>query len=244
MNLVLLNNTAAHQLVPATTAAAVHLLKIIKTDIGKTFWCGVKNGARGLATVKNISDAGIEIDIDWEKAVPAAAPAVCLLLGLSRPQTLKKVLATSAELGLQKIIIFPTDKTDPSYLQSSIWREGEDEINAIFCKAAEQNCSTAVPECLRADSLEEALSFVPVGIVFDIYENGVPANEIDFGVPAVFAIGSERGWSSREREIFKNRNWRFAHLGERVLRVETAAAFAHALALASIKNWRNHQVLQ
>lgn len=246
MNLILLPDETT-RLVPATDAAFTHLTQVLHARAGTVFWCGVKNGSRGLATVEKVLPEGLAIRVDWEKSLAEnLLPPITLLVGLSRPQTMKKILASAAELGLEKIVVFVSQNSDPSYAQSSLWRGGNAEAESLFAKAAEQTCCTAFPRLVFEKSLESALAaFSPElsGTVFDVYEDGVPANEIDFGVPALLAIGSERGWTSREREIFRAAGWRFAHLGSRVLRVETAAVFAHALALASLKNWRKHQVL-
>lgn len=244
MNLILLENENTRQLVPVTSLACKHLLEIVHLGESDTFWCGVKNGSRGLATIEKIVPSGLEISIKWESEnTTLGLPATILVIGLSRPQTMKKVLANAAELGVQKICVFVSENTDPSYAQSSLWREGNNEIEAIFTKAAEQTCTTNIPELQFFNSLADALKCVPAGVVFDVYEKSVPANEVQFGVPATFAIGSERGWTARERELFRGNAWQFAHLGARVLRVETAATFAHALALASLKNWQAHKTL-
>jgi len=42
----------------------------------------------------------------------------------------------------------------------------------------------------------------------------------------VLAVGSERGWSASERDLFRQSNFVLAHLGERPLRTETATIAA------------------
>ena len=50
---------------------------------------------------------------------------------------------------------------------------------------------------------------------------------------ALLAIGSERGWSDRERRLLKESGFAFAGLGSRILRTETACISAASLVLAS-----------
>jgi RsmE family RNA methyltransferase len=51
---------------------------------------------------------------------------------------------------------------------------------------------------------------------------------------AIIAIGSERGWSERERALFQERGWTALSLGSRALRTETACVAAAALCLAML----------
>jgi len=43
------------------------------------------------------------------------------------------------------------------------------------------------------------------------------------------AIGPERGWSARERDLLRARGFELVHLGPRVLRTETACVAAVAV---------------
>jgi RsmE family RNA methyltransferase len=50
----------------------------------------------------------------------------------------------------------------------------------------------------------------------------------------VLAIGSERGWSERERDLFEAAGFLRLSLGSRALRTETACVAAAILALEKI----------
>jgi RsmE family RNA methyltransferase len=52
--------------------------------------------------------------------------------------------------------------------------------------------------------------------------------------PLVLAIGSERGWTPAELDLMAAAGFRFAGLGERILKTETAAIAAAAIALARL----------
>jgi 16S rRNA U1498 N3-methylase RsmE len=52
--------------------------------------------------------------------------------------------------------------------------------------------------------------------------------------PVVLAIGSERGWSDRERDLFEAAGFLRLSLGSRALRTETACVAAAVLALEKI----------
>lgn len=249
MNLVLLDSETVSEL-PAGTPAAEHLLRVLKVSSGSVFWCGAKNGPRGLATVREISPAGdVRFSVVWERDARAALPPVRLVVGLSRPQTMKKVFAAAAEIGCARIDVFRSEKGDPAYAESSLWKSGDSALSGVLEKAAEQTCVPALPEFALSASLAEALDAVParaVRVALDVYGADASFARTEFapGVPAVLAVGSERGWSERERGVLRSRGFAFAHLGERVLRVETAVSVALAVALARIDFWTPHRVLR
>lgn len=256
MNLVLLPD-AGTRVFAAGTPAAEHLTRVLKISRGGAFWCGVKNGARGLATVREISPAGdVAFSVAWEEGAGALRlPPVRLLVGLSRPQTMKKVFAAAGEIGCERIDVFRSEKGDPAYAESSLWNTGDRTLEEIFEKTAEQTCVPALPEFALHESLADFLRVEEIGggvpasafrVALDVYEAEKSFAETPFppGVPVVLAIGSERGWSVRERGLLRGNGFVFAHLGERVLRVETAVSVALAVALSKLSVWRPHRPLR
>jgi RsmE family RNA methyltransferase len=53
-------------------------------------------------------------------------------------------------------------------------------------------------------------------------------------LPITLAIGSERGWTEGEVELLEAHGFTVAGLGRRILKTETAAIAASALALAAM----------
>ena len=51
-------------------------------------------------------------------------------------------------------------------------------------------------------------------IIIEYWENTGPAT-----IPHVLALGGERGWSARDRDVLRGAGFRFVHLGSRVLRI-------------------------
>lgn len=256
MNLILLNSASDRQNLSAETPAAKHLRDVLKAKPGTRFWCGYENGARGIATIHAIDAAGnIDFFVEWEeeKSAETFSPPLRLLVGLSRPQTMKKVLAVASEIGCREINVFISQNGDPAYAQSSLWRDGNAEISAILKKSAEQTCTTALPQVRLFKNLNEACENlkIPPGtaVALDVYaQNHSFANWKFSNSPEekiiTLAIGSERGWSNNERDILKKHGFESAHLGARVLRVETAVAVVLAVASAKIFSWKPHEIIR
>lgn len=246
MNLVLLTPAEADTgLLPANDARATHLSKVVGVKTGGSFYVGVANGLRGKATVTDTTD-GIRFSVVWEKSVQEKLPLV-FIVGLPRPQTAKKVLFELTSLGVSGIHFFKSEKGDPAYATATLWRDEEwrDEVS----RGAEQAFSTLLPEVAVhptiAAAVEAAEKSLPGGcakIAPDVYEADGPLETALFSekTRALIAIGPERGWSDREREVLKKSGFVAVHLGDRVLRVETACVVAGGLALSGLRLWRKH----
>lgn len=250
MNLVLLKSEGEMRF-EAGSPAAEHLTRVLKVGCGSTFWCGVKNGRRGLATISDIApDGSIAFSVAWENAKGLTLPPVRLLVGLSRPQTMKKIFACASEIGCARIDVFRSGKGDPAYAESSLWKIGDTTLSGILQKSAEQTCVPAVPEFSLWRSLEDffsegKISSDAVCVALDVYAEQKSFAELVFppGAELLLAIGPERGWTDTERNQLRENGFAFAHLGERVLRVETAVSVALAVALAKINFWKAHRVI-
>jgi RsmE family RNA methyltransferase len=242
VNLVLITADEAKSGLPPDDARSRHLRETVGLAIGGTFHVGVENGLRGIATVEAFTPR-LAFSVAWEKSPQARLP-LTVLVGLPRPQTAKKVLHDLASLGAERIIFFESEKGDPGYLTSSLWKEGEWCEHVL--KGTEQACSTLVPEVTRVGSLAEALIGLDANawkLALDPYEaTGAP--EISSPAKAaVLAIGPERGFGDSERAALRINGFAFAHLGDRILRVEAAALVGGALMLAQLRVWEKHHPL-
>jgi RsmE family RNA methyltransferase len=240
VNLVLITPDEAAAGLPADDARARHLRETVGLVVGGSFHVGIENGLRGIATIAALTPQ-LTFSVAWEKSPQARLP-LTVLVGLPRPQTAKKVLHDLASLGTARIIFFEAAKGDPGYLTSSLWKNGEWREHVL--KGTEQACSTLVPEVTRVGSLADAVAVVAADawkIALDPYEaTGAP----ELSSPAkaaVLAIGPERGFAETERATLRAAGFGFAHLGDRILRVEAAALVGGALMLAQLRAWAKHR---
>ena len=87
-----------------------------------------------------------------------------------------------------------------------------------------------------AESID-AMAAVPQRICLDNYEATCRLREAAEGhAEVVLAIGSERGWSAKERDQFRGHGFRLAHLGQRPLRTETAAIASVSIVAAGMSD--------
>jgi 16S rRNA (uracil1498-N3)-methyltransferase len=238
--LVLITPDEAAAGLPSEDARARHLRETVGLAIGGAFHVGVENGLRGIATITALTPK-LSFSVAWEKSPQARLP-LTVLVGLPRPQTAKKVLHDLASLGAARIVFFESAKGDPGYLTSSLWKDGEWREHVL--KGTEQACSTLVPEVTRVGSLAEAVALVAADawkVALDPYEAAGAPELSSPANAAVLAIGPERGFAETERATLRTAGFVFAHLGDRILRVEAAALVGGALMLAQLRAWSKHR---
>ena len=239
---MLITETEAAEGLAADDPRARHLRDTVGLGVGGTFHVGIEQGLRGIATIAALAPR-LVFTVGWEKSPQPRLP-LTVLVGLPRPQTAKKVLHDLASLGAARIVFFESEKGDPGYLTSSLWKEGEWREHVL--KGAEQACSTLVPEVTRVGSLAEALALVEAPawkLALDPYEAAGTPELSASADAAVLAIGPERGFGEGERRALRAAGFTFAHLGDRILRVEAAALVGGALMLAQLRAWEKHRAV-
>ena len=238
MNLLLLDKRVSSLFLPKDDPRTIHLLGVLKVREGDEIDLAVRNGPKGKGMVSLPGEGAIKLEIRWLESHPRDLHPVRLILGLARPQTCRKILEQASALGVERMAFFEADKGEPSYAQSSLWQTHEwmERID----RGIEQSFSSFIPSCTVYSSLEETLASErtardPRKVALDNYESHEPlsAAGIERGSPVLLALGPERGWSAAERELLRSLNFEFRHLGERVLRLETAAVAALGIVLAS-----------
>jgi 16S rRNA (uracil1498-N3)-methyltransferase len=224
---------------PAETAAplskrdvrAIHILDVLRRQVGDMTDVGLIDGPRGKATLTAIKADTIELAFAWE-APPLPLQPLIILVGLPRPQTARDILRDATSLGATAIHFIAAEKSEGSYAQSRLWSSGEWRRHLIL--GAEQAFDTRLPAVTPAAALREILAALPSDpsgtsrLALDNYEAAVALGKCHLlnDIAPVVAVGPERGWSASEREALRAHGFIFAHLGSRVLRTETAVVAA------------------
>ncbi|MBC2607102.1 RsmE family RNA methyltransferase [Pelagicoccus albus] len=208
---------------------AKHVLKVLRRQVGDEFDVGLIDGPKGKATVQAVSADGLELSFEWGSEESDLLP-IDLIVGLSRPQTMRKILNEATTLGVRSIRFVATERGEPSYAESKLWSSGEWRRHVVAGVA--QAFATRMPEVSWGVSLEEALrttSGAKSKLCLDNYEGVARLGSVAIGGSVAMAIGSERGWTAGERELFRGLGWTLVGMGERVLRTETATVAAVSL---------------
>lgn len=232
MNLVLFTADEVAAPLPRGDVRARHLLEVLRRAPGEEFDAGLVDGPRGKGRIDAVHADALVLSFAWG-APPPPPDAVTLLLGLPRPQTARDILRDATTLGVAALHFAATEKSEPSYAQSTLWRDGEWRRHVLA--GAAQAFATQIPAVTTAPTLAAAVALLAPGTVrvaLDNYEAPRALRDCPLpgDQPLVLALGPERGWGPRDRAQLRAAGFAFAHLGARVLRLETAVVAALALA--------------
>ncbi len=234
MNLILFSREEVREPLPRSDPRARHLLHHLKRGRGERFDAGLIDGPRGKGWIEEFHSDRLQLNFVWENATPAFSPLV-LVVGLPRPQTARRILREAAAFGIEAILFFAADKGVASYRSSKLWAGNEYRQRLI--EGAEQAFSTRLPRVTLHDTLAEALVSLPTGrdrIALDVYEAEASLSTLKtLQAEATLAVGPERGWAAGERDALRRAGFRLAHLGDRVLRSDTACICGMSLVLAA-----------
>lgn len=236
MNIILFRPSEVELPLPRGDPRVHHLLAVLRRQPGDTFDAGLINGPRGKGTLVSVGEERVVITFVWGESPPTPVP-LTLLVGLPRPQTARDILREATALGVAAMHFVRTEKGEASYAGSSLWHSGGWE-ECVINGAAQAFC-TRLPEVTHGRPLTDVIAAQPAGgirLALDNYESPAPLSQVAVpaGRPVVLAFGAERGWSPAERILLRESGFTFVHLGERVLRTETACLAAITLIRAKL----------
>ena len=200
-----------------------HLNGHLMVKTGDTLKVLVINEGLGKGKVINISPEEVTLDVTIDS--PGLKPNVHLIVGASRPPTLKKVLEHGTSFGVSSFSFFKAELSEKSYLTSKVFEEHS--LNDLLTKGLAQGSTFChLPEVKRFNSLEKVLSEIPSQsqrfLLSLTGEKTFHQENLSQKSPIVLAIGPERGWTKKEEEFLMSNSFRPILIGESILRVEIA----------------------
>jgi 16S rRNA (uracil1498-N3)-methyltransferase len=214
---------------------AEHLARVLRARVGQEF-----DIATGLAVRKSritsIAESRVEFELGEE--VPAATAAkITLALAVFKFDRMEWAIEKCTELGVARIVPVIAQRTDVHLAAATIKRT--ERWRRIARQAAEQSRRAAPPEIAAPVELPEALGLPgDVRIVLAESEAKALLRDVLESLPQeaeiVLAVGPEGGWTIEELQSFQQAGWTSASLGRTVLRAETAAIAATAIATAEL----------
>lgn len=194
-------------------------------DVKVAFW----GGERGVAHMQEVTPLRFILRLKHtEPSLPLRQ--LDLIVGLARPQTMKKVIQASVMLGVRSVQLVHTELGDKSYLGSNVLEPAR--IQEEIIKALEQVHTGLYPSISVHRSFEyfcktklSGLGDGPETLKLVAHPGGVAISHRDTSLqdkPRVVALGPERGWSEQEIARFQQCGFTLIGLGARVMRVEIA----------------------
>lgn len=241
MNLILFETVFQQVQLAAQDPRTKHIRSVLRIEKGGVLFVGFINGDRGVAELRQVNgDGSIELALLGTEVAPPLLP-IDLVIGMPRPHSARRVLYEAACLGVRSMHFFQSERSEPSYAQSRLWQTTD--YRERLRLGAEQSFTTQLPAVHLGGTRETILSEFskrPRNTCFVLDNYAAEASLGSLVEPlaltkakesfsregVVLALGSERGWTEDERTAFAELGWQFAHLGSRVLRLETAVVSA------------------
>ncbi|MCU1224901.1 MAG: rRNA ((1498)-N(3))-methyltransferase [Edaphobacter sp.] len=218
---------------------ATHLSRVLRAEPGQIFDV-VAGGFLHRAEITSVREDEVLFTLHEELESDAALP-LHLLLAIFKFDHMEWAIEKATELGVARITPILARRTE-KHLSLAANKRVE-RWRRIALEASKQSRRTTIPEIASPIQLKPALEREeereqsPTRILLSETEQ---ATTITAALAAALAasqttdialaIGPEGGWTSEEMTLFTTHNWQPVTLGPRILRAETAAIAAIAIA--------------
>jgi 16S rRNA (uracil1498-N3)-methyltransferase len=212
---------------------ANHLFRVLRAQTGQQYDV-VADGVARLGTITLASPDKVEFHLGEEIAAEAL-PEIAVYLSIFKFDPMEWAIEKLTELGVTRIVPMVASRTSQHLIKAAEKRV--ERWRKIAKEASQQARRVAPPVIVEAVKLEKAVtSAQSTRIVLSEVEESVALKTALAGShpPLAMAFGPEGGWTDEELELFKGNGWRSATLGHTILRAETAAIAAVAVAAAEI----------
>ena len=231
---------------------ANHILKILHKKEGDSFVAGIIDGMAGFATIEKIDEEFIYCSFKETSSGKPLNP-LKMIIGFPRPIQLKRLLRDIAALGVCEVHLTGTELGEKSYMQSTLVEKGN--AYKMLLDGTVQAGSTNVPKLFLHKTLKDCIAEIKsentenVLLALDNVNPKISLKKSlgDFGLnfeygsedsnftkTVVAAIGSERGWTDKERTLLEENGFIRCGMGERIMRTETAATVSASIILAQL----------
>ncbi|KPQ02992.1 16S rRNA (uracil(1498)-N(3))-methyltransferase [Marinobacter sp. HL-58] len=201
-----------------------HMTSVLKVSEGDLVPVGLVNGDIGTARVLQLTDTRATLQVELAEPPPSPLP-LTLVLAMPRPKMFRRVLQTCATLGVKDIWLINSYKVEKSFWQTP-WLS-DDHLRENLVLGLEQARDTVMPRVqirklfkpFVEDELPALLENTRALVAHPGTESPCP---VHISEPATLCIGPEGGFIPYEVDKLVEAGCEAVHLGNRILKVETA----------------------
>jgi len=226
MNIILLRQSdwTDGQSVRLSDYRAQHIISIIQPALGQSLRVGLINGHTGIGTVTAIDQTTVQLDVALTEA-PLTRHPTRLVLALPRPKMLRRILRTVAEFGVDELHLIHSYRVEKSFWQSPYLHKGK--VEAALIQGLERAGDTILPVVTEhrrfKPFMEDSLSSIAAERDLVIaHPSGEHRLQTEDGQKRCLLVGPEGGFIDYEIELAQSLGATVAHLGNRIMSVDTA----------------------
>lgn len=207
---------------PITESSTLsHIHETLKLQMGDLVKCTVLSEGIFEARIVELSSNLCRVELIGE--LKAKLPWFDLIVGVSRPQTTKKILEHATTFGAGKIHFFKAALSEKSYLNSKIFEDQSIE-DCLVAGLSQSATYFNLPE-IKIDKYNPAKNYQDAKNKFILDLNADKSFldlDIDFKSSITLAIGPERGFISEDISRFHDAGFTSVKISSSILRVEHA----------------------
>jgi 16S rRNA (uracil1498-N3)-methyltransferase len=223
---------------------AAHLARVLRAEPGQIYDV-VAGGFLHRAEITGATESQVTFLLHEELEADAALP-LHLLLAIFKFDHLEWAIEKATELGVARITPILARRTEKHLAQAAAKRV--ERWRRIALEASKQSRRTDIPEIAEPVALKLALEreTATSRILLSETEQQTTLtaallhpndqSQEASGITHALAIGPEGGWTPDEMALFTTHHWQHVTLGPRILRAETAAIAAIAIAGTHLGN--------
>jgi 16S rRNA (uracil1498-N3)-methyltransferase len=213
---------------------ASHLFRVLRAKVGQQFDV-VADGVLRQGAIVSASDQQVEFALG-ASLEGESLPEISVYLSIFKFDRMEWALEKLTELGVSTIHPVIATRTEAHLVKAADKRV--ERWRRIAHEAAQQSRRLAAPEISAPVVLKKAIADEHGSrIVLSEHEEDVLLQSAlaECQPPLALACGPEGGWTQDEANLFSQSGWVAASLGSTILRAETAAISAVAVAMALTK---------
>jgi len=201
-----------------------HIVNVHKALVGDTLNVGIQDGLTGSGEITYLSDSELQMKVFFNTEPPSPLP-LTLILAMPRPKVLKRILLNTTSMGVKKIIILNAYRVEKSFWQSPVLKD--ENILTQLILGLEQAKDTVMPKVLLRRLFkpfveDELPSLIQNTLPIVAHPGSADQCPHNIKNTVTLVVGPEGGFIPYEIEKLIECGFTTIHLGQRILRVETA----------------------
>lgn len=214
---------------------AHHLFRVLRAEAGQQFDIAA-DGVLRVGTITLATSEKVEFHLG-EEVKSEALPEIHVYVSIFKFDRMEWALEKLTELGVAHIVPVIATRTAQHLAKAAEARV--ERWRKIAREASQQARRVAPPEIaapVRITAVKKESD--TAGIVLSEVEDSVSLKAAVAGCrpPLALAFGPEGGWTPEELQLLESAGWKPASLGQTILRAETAAIAAVAVAFSELQH--------
>jgi RsmE family RNA methyltransferase len=205
-----------------------HIKRVLKSEVNDVIEIGLLNSSIGKAKIIKINATEALLEIISVNKNYISQDRIDLICALPRPQTLKKVLSTSATMGVRNLYLIRSQKVEKSYFHSPLLEK--ENYTRYLLEGLSQGKRTDIPNVTIHNRFKQFFenSFDNISkdticlLAHPNTETYLSKKILDKNKNIVLAIGPEGGWNDFEIDLMVSKGFEKFKLSKNILRVENA----------------------